>query len=58
MLSASKLKKYCTKKGLTQEQLGQLLGVTMQAVSKWERGGTSAGGTGSEHAGRDDEDQL
>ena len=40
MLSARKLKKYCTKKGLTQEQLGQLLGVTTQAVSKWERGGT------------------
>ena len=34
------IKKYCTKKGLTQEQLGQLLGVTTQAVSKWERGGT------------------
>lgn len=40
MLSASKLKKYRTQKGLTQEQLGQLLGVTTQAVPKWERGGT------------------
>ncbi len=34
------IKKYRTQKGLTQEQLGQLLGVTTQAVSKWERGGT------------------
>lgn len=34
------IKKYCTKKGFTQEQFGQLLGVTTQAVSKWERGGT------------------
>lgn len=28
------IKKYRTQKGLTQEQLGQLLGVTTQAVSK------------------------
>lgn len=34
------IKKYRTQKGLTQEQLGQLLEVTTQAVSKWERGGT------------------
>ena len=27
-------------KGLTQEQLGQLVGVSAQAVSKWEKGGT------------------
>lgn len=34
------IKKYRTAKGITQEQLGQLVGVTTQAVSKWERGGT------------------
>lgn len=28
------IKKYRTQKGYTQEQLGQLLGVTTQAVSK------------------------
>ena len=33
------IKKYRTAKGITQEQLGQLVGVTTQAVSKWERGG-------------------
>ncbi len=33
------IKKYRTAKGLTQEQLGELVGVTTQAVSKWERGG-------------------
>ena len=32
------IKKYRTEKGITQEQLGQLVGVTTQAVSKWERG--------------------
>lgn len=34
------IKKYRVAKGITQEQLGQLVGVTTQAVSKWERGGT------------------
>lgn len=34
------IKKYRMAKGITQEQLGQLVGVTTQAVSKWERGGT------------------
>ena len=34
------IKKYRIAKNLTQEQLGQLVGVTTQAVSKWERGGT------------------
>lgn len=34
------IKKYRMAKEITQEQLGQLVGVTTQAVSKWERGGT------------------
>ena len=34
------IKKYRTQNGLTQKELGQLVGVTTQAVSKWERGGT------------------
>ena len=33
------IKKFRLKKGLTQEELGRLVGVTTQAVSKWERGG-------------------
>lgn len=33
------IKKYRIKKGITQEELGRLVGVTTQAVSKWERGG-------------------
>ena len=34
------IKAFRIKKGMTQEQLGAAVGVTMQAVSKWERGGT------------------
>ncbi len=34
------IKKLRTEQGITQEQLGQMVGVTTQAVSKWERGGT------------------
>ena len=34
------IKKYRIAKGITQEHLGELVGVTTQAVSKWERGGT------------------
>ena len=37
---SEQIKKYRNAKGFTQEQLGQLVGVTTQAVSKWERGGT------------------
>ena len=33
------IKKYRVSKEITQEQLGQMIGVTTQAVSKWERGG-------------------
>ena len=36
----SYIKQYRTAKGITQERLGELVGVTTQAVSKWERGGT------------------
>lgn len=34
------IKKYRLEKGITQETLGELLNVTTQAVSRWERGGT------------------
>lgn len=34
------IKKYRMEKGITQEQLGQMIGVTTQGVSRWERGGT------------------
>ena len=34
------IKKYRVQKKYTQEKLGSLIGVTTQAVSKWERGGT------------------
>lgn len=33
------IKKFRNIKGITQEELGNLIGVTTQAVSKWERGG-------------------
>lgn len=33
------IKKFRNQKGITQEELGRLVGVTAQAVSKWERGG-------------------
>jgi transcriptional regulator with XRE-family HTH domain len=34
-----KIAKYRKQKGYTQEQLGELVGVSGQAVSKWENGG-------------------
>lgn len=34
----NKLYEYRTQKGLTQKELGKLLGVTDKAVSKWETG--------------------
>lgn len=33
------IRQFRVEKGITQEQLGDLVGVTTQAVSKWERGG-------------------
>lgn len=37
---AGRIRELRIKKGLTQESLGRLIGVTTQAVSKWERGST------------------
>ena len=36
----SRLKMYRTQSGLTQEQLAEKIGVSRQAVAKWERGDT------------------
>lgn len=33
------IKKYRIRRNITQEELGERVGVTMQAVSRWERGG-------------------
>lgn len=35
----AQIRKYRNKKGISQEELGRAVGVTTQAVSKWERGG-------------------
>ena len=35
-----KIRELRTRSNLTQAELGKLVGVSMQAVSKWERGGT------------------
>ena len=36
----NKIRELRIQRGLTQAELGQKVGVPMQAVSKWERGGT------------------
>ena len=35
---SQKLKDYRSKNNITQKQLGELLGITPQSISKWERG--------------------
>lgn len=37
ILVSEKIKEYRRKNGLTQEDFGKLLGVSPQAISKWER---------------------
>ena len=38
IIISKKLKEYRHKNGMTQKQLGELLCVTAQSISKWERG--------------------
>ena len=37
MAISDKIKEYRVKRGMTQAQLAELLGVTPQAISKWEK---------------------
>lgn len=37
ILVAQKIREYRQQHGLTQEEFGRLLGVSAQAISKWER---------------------
>lgn len=39
VMIGEQIKKYRAMKGISQEELGRTVGVTTQAVSKWERGG-------------------
>ena len=38
ILIAEKIKEYRRKNSMTQEEFGQIIGVSPQAISKWERG--------------------
>ncbi len=40
MAIGAKIKEFRLKKGMTQRELAERLNISMQAVSKWERGGT------------------
>ena len=44
MMIGEYIKKFRTQRGMTQEELGNIIGVTTQAVSKWERGGVPDAG--------------
>ena len=37
-IDAGKIKEYRLRKGLSQRELGEILGVSDQAISKWEKG--------------------
>ncbi len=37
IIVSQKIKEFRIQNGLTQQQLGDLLGITSQAISKWER---------------------